>query len=711
MVPEGSHQPAHDASPSPSSVRPLPWPSRLSSMPYLPGGGTRQIVILRELLQAVVANDGLLTATVTDGSGQERALRDALKPLSSTGLLQPIDRDHVAASAQALEWLETGDVATLLAIFHRHIRYVGELLDALRDGPLSVRELVETAAAQYDLVWTTPDQARRRVTWLSCIGAVEYRTSTLLALTERGQALLGALTLDGPAKAELPPVLPVDVKDPPPAIAYLLAQLTPASLKARNPVLGYVPRGSGDTDVVQALQALVNAASPSTTRTELLTFCEKHFHVSESSFGAVLTTLTKSGLLEQTSLNVYEPTPPARAWLETADPLDLALLVHARYFFVLEIVPLLRQHDRAPELALAAKDYYGLARTDAGGVRTRLKILKAAGLIVERANWRYQATPLGEEVAARFPLQAPLNEEDTSEPRETDCSGSYDHADPLQEARQIGKELVSAGTDSDNPVRLEQATARAFQFLGFQASHIGGGGKTDVLATVDDKDLNPVRVIVDAKSARSGAVNEGAVSFDTLREHQAQHLADHVVLVGPSFDTGRVRKRADQNHVCLLTTSVLAEVLARHSRTPLSTYHYLGLISGKKDDLHELEAHWSVAERRTNLLVQIVTVLAEEARDTDEVTHGALTSDQIYLIAREGGIGPRPQPKDIQAVLDLLQHPLIDSVQAVQADRGRPAGYRLIDDPILVEAKFSNLVRALNDFNEAMAPTAPPGPA
>jgi hypothetical protein len=76
---------------------------------------------------------------------------------------------------------------------------------------------------------------------------------------------------------------------------------------------------------VEALQALANAASPSITKAELLAFAEKHFGVSESSFGAVLTTLTKSGVIEQTALNVYEPAAPALAWLETADPFDLAL--------------------------------------------------------------------------------------------------------------------------------------------------------------------------------------------------------------------------------------------------------------------------------------------------------------------------------------------------------------------------------------------------
>lgn len=261
---------------------------------------------------------------------------------------------------------------------------------------------------------------------------------------------------------------------------------------------------------------------------------------------------------------------------------------------------------------------------------------------------------------------------------------------------------MDAGTDSDNSIRLEQVTARAFQFLGLQAHHIGGGGKTDVLVTVDNKDLKPVRINVDAKSARSGTVNEGAVSFDTLRDHQTQNQADYVVLVGPGFDAGRVQQRAEQNHVFLITTASLAEYLLRHAKTPLSAHHYLGLVSDKGNDRRELDSYWSAAESQTNLLALVITVLMDEARDADEVTHGALTSEQIYLITRARDTGARLQPKKIETVLNLLQHPLINSVQVVQADRGRPAAYHLIDAPDLIQAKLATLARTLDGLDETV---------
>jgi len=86
-------------------VKPLLWLSRISSMPYIPGGAANQV----------------------------------------EGLLDRIDRHHVALSEAARKWLETQDPYWLLGCFHRHVRFVGEMLDALRDEPTTVRRLTEVA--------------------------------------------------------------------------------------------------------------------------------------------------------------------------------------------------------------------------------------------------------------------------------------------------------------------------------------------------------------------------------------------------------------------------------------------------------------------------------------------------------------------------------------------------------------------------------------
>jgi hypothetical protein len=666
-------------------------------MPYLPGSAARQRDILWNLIQAIQASDGLLTISIDVADGSTRTLRDAVKPLSSTGLLNPVDRDHVELSEEASAWLTTGDDAKLLGIFHQHIRFVGEALDSIQSEPATVRALMGVAKEKYDLIWQTPDQVRRRVTWLIALGAIEYRTSTLIAITERGTRMLHGLELGGPPIAKRSPGTSTVIPTPPTAIATVVGQLTQERLAARGSVLGYIPRGSGDSDITEALQALVNAASPTTIKSDLLAFARGRFGISETSFGPTLTTLTRSGLIEQTALNVYRPTQVGQAWLESASSLDLALIMHAHYLFVLEIIPALVEYDRAPDLAQVAVEHYGLPRADTSGVRTRLQLLRAAGLIEERANWRYRATPLGEAIASAYPVQEALpdaNENDDESTGVTDAGRST----PTKRARELGRQLIAAGTNSDNPVQLEALTAEAFQFLGFEAQHIGGGGKTDVLATATSLESRAVRIIIDAKAARSGTVNEGAVSFDTLGEHKAQHQADYVALVGPGFDGGRVRARAEKSQVALIDTNELAQILVRHAKTPLSVHEYFGLVSAKETDRQDLEATWLAAERRCTLLARIVAVLAEEARDTDEVTRGALTSDQIYLIVREETPGARPHPDEIAKELDLLGHPLIGSVRVIKGGRAGSDAFHLVDSPELVRDKFAGIARAVGSL-------------
>lgn len=671
-------------------VIPLPWASRISSMPYLPGGGQNQTQTLLIVLSALDAHDGLATATVELSDGTARTFREAVKQIAPAGLVSVVDREHFAVSDEVREWMTTQDPLTLLAVFHRHVRFVGEMLHALDEEPKRMRQLSELAAADYHLQWSTLDQVRRRVTWMQALGLMEYKTNELLQLTDLGREGLHTLQLGGPDTAPESTAISMEIPTAPDAISVPVQGLTPTALVSRSPVLGYIPRGNGETSLIEALYLLVNAASPSISRAELLTFAQDTFKMSESSFGAALTTLTKSGLVEQTGFNIYSPTAPGAAWLETQSPLDLVLILHCKFLAVLELIPLLAEFDKAPDLARAAHFHLGLTRVDVGGIRTRLQLLKAAGLIVERANWRYQATPLGERIIHEIPLQNPLDE-DTAEVSGAAHGGDVSSSSP---ATLLAQELVEAGVAGDAPVRLEKAVADAFTFLGFEARHIGGGGRTDVLATVEDQSGAPIRVIIDAKAARSGTVNEGAVSFDTLAEHKEKHRAQLVTLVGPGFEGGRVQARAEQNGVALISTDELGQVLCRHETSPLSAAEFIALVNAEAGARKDLESRWAQAERRTALLSQVVAVLTQEAREPDEVTKGALSADQLYLIVRDE-MDPRPSTKDIEEVLQLLEHPLIGSIRRAPAGAGRANAYRLIDAPGLLSAKIDSVSQSI----------------
>src|SRR5262245_43687050 len=111
-------------------------------MPYLPGGGQRQAEVLRAILTAVDAAGGLTTAMVDLGDGDLRTIREAIKQIAPAGMIQVVDRATVAVVDDARAWLD-GDDFALIATFHRHVRFVGEMLAALADGPLTTREVNE----------------------------------------------------------------------------------------------------------------------------------------------------------------------------------------------------------------------------------------------------------------------------------------------------------------------------------------------------------------------------------------------------------------------------------------------------------------------------------------------------------------------------------------------------------------------------------------
>lgn len=676
------------------SVSSLPWPSRSSAMPYLPGGKDQQLKNLRNFLEEIRDSDGIDSATVELTNGTRRTIKQIALNFTATGLVQRVDRNHLKISEGAEAWLETDDPFELLAVFHTHVRYFGELLHQLEGRALPVRELNSIAAEKFDLPWSTPDQVRRRTIWLEALGYIEYRTKTTLALTENGVLVLPYIEQGFPTRTNLYDE-PEDYKvpTPPEPIAQLLSNLDASVLHTRQNVVGYIPRASGDIDVVQSLLMLINAASPRTTRVDFRNFTKSAFKVSDSSFAAAMSTLTKLELIEEVALDVYSPTTIGQAWLENPSPENLALILHSKLLFVLEIIPLLIEQDKAPGLARAAKEHYGMNRVDVSGVRTRLQILKSAGFISERANTRYRATSKGEAYAAAFPVEIA---DDPSQSIEKDMTEVLSEGLAVPTPSSLGDELVESATDASHPERLEMAVSEAFATLGFDTSHIGGGGQTDVLATTTDSQGRTIRVAIDAKAAGSGKVLENAISFDTLKEHKEKHKADFVVVVGPNFDSGRIKKRAIDHGVRLLTANDLAAVLKQHFIFPQSVSDYVDFVSPLSETQKRFSASTSTNARKISLIVNVVAKLAEEALQGDEITGGALTADQIYLMIRDE-VDPRPSGHDIEEALNFLTHPVLSS--AVKTEHGRsPSTYYLKDSPNLVASKLFAITREISEI-------------
>lgn len=675
------------------SFVPLPWADRTSSAPYLRGGAESQVQALRHILSELDRVGGQLSSTITDFAGTSMSLAQAVSDLKTAGMVEHSDKDTVGPSDEIMRWLSSGSTGVLIGALHRGTRFVGEFLVFLEDGPKLMQEVVDYARNEYDLPWQSFDQARRRLNWFRSTGLVEYVTSKKLGLTDDGRQMASLLQLNSPETAwaseadrqDVPGIgdsnevvyeVPVRMQD-------LLASMDPTSLRARASGLGYIPQGPEKLDIVNAVRALLDATKGGISREDYIAYCATKFGIKESSFGATLSTLFKMGLVEESGFARYSPSPLGELWLEAPTPLHLVLILHTRLRYVLELVPALHEHSKAPDLARLGKERFGFQRADVEGVRRRLQLLKAAGLILERSNWRFQTSALGEQLAQEFPIE---EGHFSSQPdiAASDVSMEAAHA----ESNSLAVSLIEAGVHADDPAQLEQAVAKSLAALGFDAQLIGGSGNTDVLVTLTGPAHEPVRIIVDAKSARAGDVSENAVQFDTLNEHQRKHEARGIVIVGPGFERGRIQDRAEKNDVRLLTTAELAATLERHAHTPLSAHLYLDLLMPEDRQSGQLEQAWKSTENRLEVLQKVVEVLAREAREPDEVTSGSLSQDQIYLMIRND-MDPRPTPGDITAALTLLEH---DFIRALSSTKGQ---YQLLDEPELIAAKLRMIARPM----------------
>ncbi|MFE7980815.1 restriction endonuclease [Streptomyces cellulosae] len=658
----------------------LPWLSRSGAMPSMPGGHDQQIATLRALLEQI-RDHPHLADQIAWPSDRTTTIRDATHRLGACGLVRRVDRKTVQLTEAACQWLETSNNELLIATLHAHVRFVGEILGILENGDVSHEELKNLANERFALGWSSLDQLRRRTNWLRCATLVELRFDNKLTITEAGRDLLRSLELADPSK--LPhsqhavPGQPVEINEASEATKSLLENLDEEALKARKSTIGYIPKGVNG-DAIASLQALASCAIPSVSRKDLYAFCQAEFGSKESSISATVTMLRGTGLVEQTGLDTFAATEQARAWVNSGDHLELARILHSNILFFGEILESLTDSDRAPSLAAYASQMYGMPREDVSGIRTRLQILRGCGLIEEISYARFRLTPLGEAFKETIPLLPP---EAGAEP-----ATSHNEPNALAAGEVLAEEIIAASKDSANPTRFENAIASAFEYLGLDARRDGSPGNTDVIITVPFGQTKMKLIIIDAKSSASGVVREQQVNFDTLREHKKKHSADQVAVVGPSFAEDRIRKRAEEHGVSLISATFLAEVLRRQTDSPLAPHELVVLFDPKQQE--QLKAAWVRASREASLLTHVMNLLIRESSEADTFLGGGLSVEHIYLILR-GEMESKPDPQEIEKVLTLLASPLIRGV----AQRGR--NYFALESADVTALRLESLAGAL----------------
>ena len=345
-------------------------------------------------------------------------------------------------------------------------------------------------------------------------------------------------------------------------------------------------------------------------------------------------------------------------WLEKQSPVDLIACLDARYLFVYELLAELRKEPKnAKTLSIIAKVSYGFDRESIEETRKRLILLSAAKLIYSVTNDKYGLTARGEKLLDTFGIVAKESIKSFEIKKEENAGDCYNDS-----CESLITELRLSSKDSYNPNRFEKAIRAAFDFIGYDATWLGGSGKTDVLIKARTAPKLSYAVAVDAKSTQSGNVTEDQIDFDTLKDHRKLHHADYSAIVGCSFRGERLLNRCKEHKVALIDVDTLEQLIRNQVEIPLTGEDYKKIFEQTGIvDISVLDEARNRTERYGLLVDAIVGCLVNESKD--EVTEGILTSREIYRTVRDDErFSINPNLDEIEDILKFLASPLIGCV-------------------------------------------------
>ncbi|MEU3350977.1 hypothetical protein [Streptomyces sp. NPDC037389] len=640
-------------------AQPRAWGERSPGMPVLPGSRATWIGTLRALIEELSAHQD------RDLSDQESLPqagglnRHQLQRLVRAGLLLREGRTFLP-SAAALAWCQGGDAALLVEIFHHNVRFVGEVMDALTAGPRTHEQLLDLARESFDLSWETSAPVRDRTTWLTVTGMVDLFDGRV-HLTDAGRDVMARIVVGRPepddtdTTAQLTPAVG--------AVAQLIEQLDEAGLRARADGANlYVPGTSANGGTMDALQVLVEAAMPSITEADFRQFVKDTFPKAQTIATArtAKDTLKALGLIQQTSSKTWSATPAAIAWVESGEPLDLARTVHASIAFFGEMLGVLDEAARCTSGTLVEHSTRYLPNRGKplirSAVNTRLNLLEVCGLVTRLSQTAYRTTALGRAFKRSVPCLTSDNCPSRAAPAADDADASHREAlgstlPPDSLGSDIAAELESSALASATHKRLEKAAVAALAYLGMPGEHVGGNeavdGRVHFGIGADSRVL-----AVEAKTAASGRVVNQRLF--PLAGHRAKIGAEVTLLIGPGFEPSLLKEADEDPAIAVIETGLLAEVVRRQERTPLTPTQLAPLIDPALRAAQRREAirgHWRDQEIRGELEYALVDILNMEAEDPlEEGGWLDLTSVRRELRTR----GYRIAEDEVVETLDFL---------------------------------------------------------
>jgi hypothetical protein len=649
---------------------PLSWSERADGVPNLPGPIREWPMTLAALLEILAADGVSVNAIIDDPKGGEPIRAgEAARRLTRIGLIRR-DGSRIVTTPDGRRWLETRDPVLLVGILHRHVRFMGELLDALQCGSRSHDQLLDVARARYGFRWDSDSPLRARTNWLRMAGMVDVYSGRVHLLDD-GRAMLDRLVLGGP---DLDPVEQTPELAPASgAIADLLHGLDEQRMRSRNRGSTiYIPGSQGGDGRLEAIRVLVECAAPGIAIRDLTRFCCETFQLKESSARSVLDSLAGMGLIQRTSFEKVAATPAAIQWLATDETDDLARIIHANLFYFGELLHDLDSEESqgtARGLAQCSNSYD--AESGAMGKNSvvgRLQLLVAVGMVAKKSQSVWSVTPRGRMFRDSVNCMmrrnlAPLSRRDYAE-----TSG----CDPVSDGQGIAAELIAAGLDSAKPERLELAAVAAFNYLGLPSRHLGASGWPDGEIRTAAGKLGEA-LAMETKSAKNGSVQEEFGGLLGLAEQRAKIDAPTTVYIGPGFEP-RLLVAADVDpQVAVVLTDLLADLVTRQDRNPLSPGQLAPLLNPAltaEERTRHFEALWEATDRAARIERTVADILCQEAE--------ALLEDEgwmsVKLIRRE--LRSRElavSAEEIQQALEFLTSPRISAIE-----RSKPHGLEML---------------------------------
>ena len=186
----------------------------------------------------------------------------------------------------------------------------------------------------------------------------------------------------------------------------------------------------------------------------------------------------------------------------------------------------------------------------------------------------------------------------------------------------------------------------------------------------------------DAKTTGSGILSDQQVDWVTLVEHRKRHEADHTLLVGPNPAAGRLMDRAFEHDVAVMSARQLAGLCRQHAHAPLGLNAYRALFRpGGEVDTTDLDELADDTRRLRTLAGELVNILGDRGP-----TLGRLTARDLFMVLVSADALDTTTAAEIQALLDMLNHPLIAAVE------GDPTqGYTLATDPKVTQLRLDLL--------------------